>query len=221
MSDKKLKSEVREEKGRKLKALRKSGVLPANVYGKGVASVSLKVNLKEFQTLFKEVGETGIIQLEVGKEVKPVLVSNIQIHAKTDDLLHVDFRQVNLKEKIEASVPVTLVGESPAEKQSLGTVVLQLNEINVEALPADFPEKFEVNIEGLTDVDQAIYVKDLKIGKEVEIKTDLESIVAKVEPPQKEEVIEPVAPVEGEVVPGAEPTDTEAKSSEDSSGQAS
>lgn len=200
MSDKKLKSESRSATGRKLKGLRSSGIVPANIYGKGVESVSIQVDLKEFQTLFKEVGETGIIQLELGKETRPVLVANVQLHPKTDDVLHVDFRQVNLKEKIEASVPVSLIGESPAEKQSLGTVVQQLNEVVVEALPADLPERFEINVEGLAEVDQAIYVKDIKVPSGVEIKTDIESIVAKVEPPQKEEVVE--APVvEGEAAP--------------------
>lgn len=200
MSTQKIKAEKRKVTGRKLKYLRASGVLPANVYGKGVKSESLQVNTKEFEKLFKEVGETGIVTLEFGEKGRPVLVGNIQRNPKTDDLLHVDFRQVDLKEKIEAQVPVTLVGESPAEKQSLGTVVLQLNEITVEALPMDLPERFEVSVDNLTEVDQAIYVKDLKVSKDVEVRTDMESIVAKVEPPQKEEVIEVVA-TEGEVAP--------------------
>lgn len=216
MSDKKLLAEKRELTGRKLKALRASGLLPANVYGKGIDSISLTINLKEFDKVFKEVGETGIVSLEVGKEVKPVMVANVQRNPKTDDLIHVDFRQINLKEKIEASIPVVLAGESPAEKQSLGTVVLQMTEIDVEALPADLPEKFEVSVDGLTEVDQAIYVKDIKVSKDVEVKTDLEAIVVKVEPPQKEEV-EEVKPAEGEApVEGtastAESTETPANS---------
>ena len=100
----------------------------------------------------------------------------------------------------DGNIPVELTGESPAEKQSIGTVVQYLNEIKVEALPADLPEKFTVDVSALSEVDQAIMVKDLKYDKsKVDIKTGAEEIVAKVEPPQKEEVIEAPAPVEGEV----------------------
>lgn len=203
MDVKKLTAEERKLTGRKLKTLRGSGILPANIYGKNIKSLSLQVSLIEFEKIFNSVGETGIVTLEIGKEARPVLITNVQRNPKTDMPIHIDFRQVDLKEKIEANIPVTLIGESPAEKQSLGTVVLQLNEIHVEALPTDLPEKFEVNIEGLTEVDQAIYVKDLKVEKGVEVMSDLEAIVAKVEPPQKEEVIPVSTPATtGEEVSG-------------------
>ena len=109
-------------------------------------------------------------------------------------------------------VPIEIEGESPAEKQNLGTVVQQIHEIEVEALPTDLPEKIIVDASILVEVDQAIYVKDLKVDKKVEIKTDLESIVIKVEPPTKEEVVEVAAevPAEGEApVEGEKPADGE------------
>jgi large subunit ribosomal protein L25 len=122
-------------------------------------------------------------------------------------MIHVNFLQVDLKEKVEAEVPVELVGESPAEKQSLGTVVQYLNEIKVEALPTDLPEKFEVDTSELAEVDQAIYIKDLKYDKsKVEVKNDPEEIVVKVEPPQKEEVVE-VTPVVAVGAEGAVPAE--------------
>jgi large subunit ribosomal protein L25 len=204
MKQKTLKAEERKLTGRKVKILRNQGILPANVYGKKVKSLSVQVNLKEFETLYKEVGETGLVNLEVGKEERPVLIHNLQLNPKTDEIVHVDFLQVDLKVKVSAEVPVELVGESPAEKQAIGTVVQQLNEVEVEALPADLPEKFEINIEILTEVDQAIYIKDIKVDPtKVEIKADPEAIVAKVEPPQKEEVAPTPAAVPGEEVPGA------------------
>lgn len=197
-----LKSEKRKLFGRKVKQLRKIGLIPANIFGKKIKSEAITISAKEFRDIFEKAGETQIIDLDK----KSVLVSNLQIDPVTSDYLHVDFRQVDLSEKIIAKVPVEVVGESPAEKQSIGTVVQQLSEIEVEALPADLPEKFEVDATSLIEVDQTIYVKDLKIDKKVTIKTDLESIVVKVEPPTKEEVVEVVpevapAPVEGETVP--------------------
>ncbi len=199
MDKKALKAEVRKIVGRKVKNLRKDGLLPANVSGNKVKSLALQLPLSEFEEIYKEVGETGLIDLHVGTETKPVLVHNVQRHALTDEIIHVDFLQVDLKVKVEADVPVEVVGESPAEKQALGTVVQHLNTVKVEALPMDLPEKFEVSIEDLTEVDQAIYIKDLKYDKsKVEVKTSEEEIVVKVEPPQKEEVIETPVPAEGE-----------------------
>ena len=144
------------------------------------------------------------------------MVSNLQIDPVTSDYIHVDFRQVDLTEKITAKVPIEVLGESPAEKQNIGTVVQQLSEIEVSALPTDLPEKIEIDATILTEVDQAIYVKDLKIDKKVTVKTDPESIVVKVEPPIKEEVVEVVAPVEGEVpVEGVVPAEGEQPVSEE------
>lgn len=200
MSKSILKAEKRTIEGRKVKTLRKDGILPGNISGKKIKSQSVQVVLKDFEKLYKEIGETGLLTLQVGTDEKPVLIHNLQLSPVSDEPVHVDFLQVDLKEKVEADIPVELVGESPAEKQAIGTVVQHINEIKVEALPTDLPEKFEVDVTELTEVDQSIFVKDLKYDKsKVEIKDDLEAIVTKVEPPQKEEIITPPAPAEGEV----------------------
>jgi large subunit ribosomal protein L25 len=226
-----LKAETRKVLGRKVKNLRKQGILPGNVYGKKIKSEAVQVSLKDFEKVYKEVGETGLLSLKVGNSDKPVLVHNVQTNPVTGDIIHVDFLQVDLKEKVTAEVPVELTGESPAEKQAIGTVVQQINEIEVEALPTDLPEKFEVSVEGLSEVDQAIFVKDLKVDKsKVEIKADPEAIVAKVEPPQKEEVVVPPVAPEGEapaegttpaesVTPTEDATQTESQPQEESTKQ--
>lgn len=211
MDKKELKAELRTISGRKVKNLRAKGILPANVSGKKMKSEAVQVVLKDFEKIYKEAGETGLITLMVGKDQKPILVHNLQLDPVTGTPIHADFLQVDLKEKVTAMVPVELTGESPAEKQAIGTVVQQLNEIEVEALPTDLPEKFEVNVENLEAVDQAIYVKDLKYDRsKVEVKAEPEALVAKVEPPQKEEVVAPPAPAEGEVpAEGAAPAEGE------------
>lgn len=206
-----LKSTKREMFGRKVKRLRKEGLIPANIFGNKIKSHAISVDSKEFAEVFKKAGETQIINLED----KSVLVSNLQTDPISGDVIHIDFRQVDLKEKIEAKVPIEIEGESPAEKQNIGTVVQQIHEIEVEALPADLPEKIVIDASILIVVDQAIYVKDLKVSPKVEIKTDMESIVIKVEPPTKEEVVvAPVVetPVEGE----AKPVEGETKVEENS-----
>jgi len=207
-----LKADKRTLEGRKVKKLRKEGILPGNVYGKKVKSEAVQINLKEFENIYKELGETGLLMLQLGKEEKPVLIHNLQLNPISDAPVHVDFLQVDLKEKVEADIPVELIGESPAEKEGIGTVVQHINEIKVEALPTDLPEKFEIDISTLSEVDQSIMVKDIKYDKsKVEVKIGEEEIVTKVEPPQKEEVVEaPTPAVEGEVpVEGATPVEGE------------
>lgn len=213
-----LKAEVRKEVGRKVKKLRKEGILPANVYGKKIKSLAIQVNLKNFDGVYKKIGETGLLNLVVEggrekKEEKPVLVSNVQKDPVSDLPIHVDFHQVDLKEKVEADVPVELTGESPVERQGIGTVVQYIDEVAVEALPTDLPDKFIIDTSLLIEVDQAFYVKDLKVDKaRVDVKVDADTILVKVEPPQKvEEVVTPSVPVEGEAVAEGEGVPVEEK----------
>jgi len=224
-----LKAEKRKLFGRKIKSLRKEGILPANIYGKKVKSLAIQFPLNEFEKIYKEVGETGIIEVAVDKAKRPALIHNVQLDPVTDFPLHVDLLQVDLKEKVTTNVPVELIGESPAEKHGLGTVVQHLDEIEVEALPTDLPERFEVDTSKLEEVDNAIVVKDLEVDtKKIEIKSDPEQIIVKVEPlreeeeelppaPSEEEVVseEGEAPVEGEGVPAEKPEgEAEEKSKE-------
>lgn len=192
-----LPAEERKVFGRKVKTLRDTGLLPANVYGKKIKSQALQVDGSEFLKVFKKAGETGLVELVFKKgsaaAKSTVLIHNVQVNPVTDEPIHADFFQVDLKEKVTADVPVELFGESPAEKAGKGTVVQQLDEIEVTALPTDLPDKFSVDISGLSEVDDAILVSDLKVDKEkVEIEENLEQIIVKVEP-AKEEVEEVVA----------------------------
>lgn len=196
-----LKAEKRKVLGRKVKQLRREGVLPANVYGKNLKSTAVQVPSDEFTKVFSEAGETGLVDLKVNGQEYPVLIHNVQTDPVTDQALHVDFLQVNLKEKVTAMVPLEFTGESPAEKSQEGIVVEQMNEVEVEALPTDLPEKITVDVSRLKKVDDAIHVKDLQV--DVELKEDPERIVVNVAPPAVEEV-EEAPPAEEEGVPPAE-----------------
>ena len=214
-----LKAESRKITGRKVKTLRQQDLLPANIYGKKIKSTSIQIEQKEFAKIFEQAGETGIVEIKLDKETRPALIHNVQIDPVSDLPVHVDFLQVDLKEKVTAEVTVELAGESPAEKQGLGTVVLYIDELEVEALPVDLPEKFVVDVGNLAEVGQTVLVKDLKVEKDkVEIKAGPEAIVVKVEPPQKEEVVTPppveVVPVAVGPVEGVAPTEEETKPEE-------
>lgn len=206
-----LKAEKRTVFGRKLKPLRKQGILPANVSGKHIKSFSVQVLMDEFRKVFANAGETGLVGLEVDGVAHPVLVHEIHWDPVYGTPLHVDFLEVDLSEKVEATVPVEIVGESPAVKAEEGVLVQQVHEVQVEALPTDLPEKIEVDISELAAVDDAIKVADLKVDRsKVEVKEDdPERIVVSVAPPAKEE--EALPPAEGEVpAEGEEAPDGEA-----------
>jgi large subunit ribosomal protein L25 len=202
-----LKAEKRDFLGRKVGRLRKSGILPANIFGKKIKSLSVSVDFSEFEKVFKKTGETNLVELQIDGDVRPVLIHNVQKDPVTDTLLHVDFLQVDLKQKVVAQIPLVFVGESPAEKQGLGTVVQYINEIEVEALPADLPDKFEIDLSKLETVGQIVQILNLSVdSSKVEIKADKEQMLVKVEPPKVivEEVKAPETPVEttaGEAVP--------------------
>lgn len=155
--------------GKRVRHLRKEGILPGNVYGKAIKSVSLQLPLKEFLEVYNKVHETGLVDLTIDGEMLPVLIQNVQIHPITYIPLHADFFKVNLKEKVKATVPIIAIGEAKAVTDKLGVLLQTLSEVEVEALPADLPENIEVNVENLANIDDHITLNDIKISKDVEI----------------------------------------------------
>jgi len=189
-----LAAEPRVLKGREVKKLRSQNIVPANVFGRKVDSVNIQVSAKDFSKLFREVGESTLIYLEIKgeKEPRPVLVSEVTKHPVSGQLLHVAYHQVDLKEKVTANVAVKLSGEAPAEKEKLGILVQQADEIEIEALPTDMPENITVDISSLDTVGSLITIQDLKLDSaKLTIKTALDTIIVKIEDLAKEEVVAP------------------------------
>jgi large subunit ribosomal protein L25 len=137
------------------------------------------------------------------------LVKQIQLHPVTGTPLHIEFHEVNLKEKIKANVPVVLIGESPAIKEGMGTLLHLIDEIEVEALPTDLPEHIEIDITKLAAVNDQIMIKECMTNKDVTILTDPEIIVVKIgqlTAPEPEPIAEttPTEGAEGETTAPAE-----------------
>lgn len=168
--------------GRKVKKLRRDGFLPANIYGKKVASTAVAVPIKDFTTVFGKAGETGLVEITLEGKKLPVLIHNVQYHPVDNKLLHADFYQVVLSEKVSAKVPIEVTGDSPAVKDKLGVLLEVISEIEVEALPADLPEKIEVNVSSLAAVGEALKVNQLKVADKVRILTDGQLEVIKIAP---------------------------------------
>lgn len=175
-----LKVEKRSVVGKKVVKLRKQGIFPANIYGKDMKSVSVQLPFVEFEKVYKETGETGLVDVILDSETRPVLIHNVQKDHITKVPLHADFYQVNLKEKVKTMVPLEIIGEPKAVTDKIGLLMQQTNEVEVEALPTDLPEKIEVNVEHLTAIDEQINVSDLKIPAGVTVLTDQEQVVVKI-----------------------------------------
>jgi large subunit ribosomal protein L25 len=200
-----LEATVRTITGHRVKDLRKEGLLPATIYGKTITPLTIQVNQEKFVDTFKQSGETGLISLTVDNEAHPVLVKNVEIDPVTSVPMHIEFQQVNLKEKIHANIPVVIIGESQAVKEKTGTLLQLLNEVEVEALPTDLPEKIDADITVLANVNDHMLVKQLSIPENVTLVTDPEIMVVKIGElvaPEPEPVA--AAPAEGEVAPGSE-----------------
>jgi len=156
--------EPRDILGKKSGRLRHQGWVLGNISIPGSKSVAIKINSRKFDDLYQEVGESSLLYLQVGEEKspRPVLIDELQKHTVSDQLLHVSFRQVSLKEKVVTEVPIEVEGEVDVDD---ATLVLVRDSIEISALPTDLPDKFIIDVSILTEVGQSISVADLKFDK--------------------------------------------------------
>lgn len=177
---------LRTSKGRGTDKLRGAGIAPAVVYGPGEKNLSLEVNEKEFLKVFKEAGESSLIELCVEGEKpfdkaqggKPVLVHEIQKDPVSGKPIHIDFFQASLKEEVEVAVPLVFEGVSFAVKDLGANLVKNMTEIEVKALPQNLPHQIAVDLSLLKEIGNHILVKDLKVPSNVTILKKPEEIVA-------------------------------------------
>jgi len=190
--------------GKKVKTLRREGLVPAVLYGHETVPVPLQFEERELNRVLAQAGEHRLIALKIGRAKNPqmALTRDVQWNAITGRPIHVDFYAVVMTEKITTEVPLVFVGEAPAADLA-GTILLQnLDEVEIECLPGDLIEAIEVDVSELKEIDQTIYVKDLRVPPTVALLTDTEEVVAKVTWAAREEVevVVPVAPAEVEVI---------------------
>ncbi len=205
----------REILGKKVESLRQEGLIPAELYGHGSENTHLSVPAKEFSKLFKEAGESTIINLNLENKKLPVLIHDLQKNPLNDEISHIDFYQVRMDEKITASVPLEFVGEASAVREKGGVLIKAAQEIEIEALPADLPHKIEVDLSHLSDIGMNIHVKDLKIDSKARILVDPETVIAIVAEPTKEEIEEKPITVEEVKVEGEEKKEEETEGGEE------
>lgn len=182
-----LNAKIRKEVGKKTNVLKESGKIPAVVYGPGVKNISLEIDQIEFKKVFKEAGESSLIDLRVDKEKRPVLIHEIQRDPVSDKITHIDFFQASLKEEVEVTVPFVFEGVAPAIKELGATLVKNMTEIQVKALPQSLPHEIKVSIDGLKAIGDHILIKDLQLAEGVKVIKKSDEIIASIAAAEKVE----------------------------------
>lgn len=182
-----LKATKREITGKQVNQLRRAKQLPAVLYGPNRESTNITIDPLEFKKLFKNVGYSKLFDLEFEGDKVKVLVKDLQANTLTDEFIHIDLYQVNMKKEITAEIPLNFVGESLAVKNNIGLLVQPMQTVSVTCLPGDLPASLEINIDGFNEIGDSITVADIKLPEGVEIANDVapDSPVAYIAAPQK------------------------------------
>lgn len=182
----------REITGKKVKLLRREGLVPVHMYGSEIQDMPLQVNSMELRKILIQAGANVPVNVTVdGVDMDNVcFIREVQLHPVSEEILHVDFLRVDVTQTITADVPIVLKGSSPAVEDMSGVLIQAVNTINVEALPLTMPESIEVDISVIEDFDTTLRVSDIPSIQDATINTNADQLVVSVVPPRVEE--EPV-----------------------------
>lgn len=212
-----LHAQTRSITGSAVKQLRRAGVLPCNVYGRGVESITIQTPLVELQRVFRSVDRNAVVQMEIdGGDTVPVVLREVQRHPVSGQLLHVDFYQVDLTRAIHSEARVRLIGDAEAVALG-GTLVQSLEYLMLEALPLEMPSEIEIEVSGLSEFGSSVLVRDITLPEGVRALADEAVAIATVLAPrlveeEEEEGVEGLEVPEGEAPEGEAP-DGDAESS--------
>lgn len=191
-TDTSLQAYSRDIRGKAVESLRRAGYVPGVIYGQGEEARLVSVAAKELEHMYNVAGENRLVEVTIDDESTPVntLFVDIQTDPLSGRMLHFDLYRVKMDEEIDAEIPVHLEGETPATYNLGGVLVQQLETVEVRSLPNKLPEGFHVDLGTLEDINDAVHVSDLDIPDGVELLTDTEELVVKIDPPRSEEELE-------------------------------
>lgn len=207
MKGEELKLSKRDILGKKVRSLRRHGLTPANLYGPKIKSIALQAETPILERLIAKVGRNAMVTLRINGKPRLAMIRDIQWDPLTGALLHVDFFQVEATHKVTVEIPLVFIGDAPAAKSSRSMLIQILTSLHVEGLPADLPRSIEVDLSVLTEIAQAIHVREISIDDKLEVLTDPDQIVVHIEEvraPVEEVEVKEVAVAEEEVTAEAE-----------------
>ena len=173
-----IKANKREVIGKKVRALRRAGKLPAVIYGNKIDNpISIELEAHEALMVLRNAGSSTLLTIELDGTEYPTLIREKQMDYLKNIPIHIDFVAVSLTEKTTALVSVHIEGDAPAVKDFGAILVTGVVELDVECLPTDLPERFTVDVSTITEIGSGIYVKDIDAPDGVEILTDPEEVI--------------------------------------------
>jgi large subunit ribosomal protein L25 len=166
--------------GKKVGALRRSGIVPATIYGPKQAPVNVQIPYRPLEIALAKAGGSHLIELITDGKGQTVLVREVQRNTLTRKITHVDFFALDLTAKLRTDIPVHYVGESPAVAAKLGVLVTGPTSLYVELLPTKLMDFITVDVSGLKEVGDAVHVSDLSLGDDIVILNDPDELLARV-----------------------------------------
>ena len=182
----------RDTAGASARALRRAGTIPGVVYGPHQEALSIAIEGRTFDKVFKEAGEASVVNLTgIGADL-PVLIHEIDLDPLTHRPRHVDFYAITKGEKVEVAVPLSFIGESAAVEAGANLIKV-LHELEIKADPMNLPHDIEVDLSLLATLGDQIHAKDLKLPAGIELMVDPEEVVALTQEvvEEKEEIAAP------------------------------
>ena len=176
--------------GKQVKVLRRQGRLPAVLYGRSFNPIPVSLDFHEANRVLPGITSSHLVEVEVDGERHTVLVREKQYHPVLGRIIHVDFMAVSMTEKLRANVSIHLEGESPAVRDLNAVLVTGVEEVEVECLPKDLPERILVDVSSLGEIGAVIRVRDIYLSSEIRVLTDLDEMVVLITAPAAEEVEE-------------------------------
>lgn len=174
-----LEGERREALGRHVKALRREGITPANLYGRGAESISFQAEARALDKLVTDGGRGSLVELTIDGEKHQTLLRGLQRHPVTRAILHADFYIVEMNRPVQTTVPVHLVGDAPAARLPGAVITHLTHEVTIECLPANIPAAVELDVTVLEELEMSLHVSDITAPEGVEILTDSETIIVR------------------------------------------
>ena len=184
-----IKASKREVIGKKVKLLRQEGKLPAVIYGREMDTIPIVLDNRDTTNTLNRVSGSTILTISLDGNEHAALVREIQRDYIRNEITHIDFQVVSLKEKLRTNVSITLVGDALVLEEFSAIVVSGIDQVEVECLPQDLPESISVDVSNLAEIGAAIYLKDISPPDNVDFLTDGEELIAVISE-IKEEVIE-------------------------------
>jgi large subunit ribosomal protein L25 len=185
-----LQANKRDVVGKQVKTLRREGVLPGIVYGRGISSIPISLNAHKANQILSAITSSSLVDLEIDGERHKTLVREKQRDPVTGDVLHIDFYEVSMTAKLRTDVMLEFQGESPAVKELMGVLVNVLESLEIECMPQDLPNRIIADLSTLEEIGDSLYVRDIILPPNIELISDIDGLVVVISAPAVEEIEE-------------------------------